>query len=457
MDRSKTRVACRIDGSSEQGDCPVKFVPQFDQGNGWYNILPSPPPSRELEGEEAADWLVIGAGFTGLSAARRLADCFPNDRVALIEADRVGHGTSGRNAGFAIDLPFIREAHGNIEHGRRLLKMHRAGVNELNRLVEEHAIDCQWKNSGKYMVAVGNQACRDLMETQAFLEEIGEPSEVLDRNELSERLGTKFYRTGLYSPGTYLMNPAALTRGLATSLPTNVDLYEDSPITDIRFGREIVAQTAKGIIKAPRVILATNGFTEAFGVMKRRVFNIMSFASITYSLSDKAGKGEGGLGCIPEWGVHPVGPAGATIRRTQDNRIWYRSGLIYSPFMRSSRRLLERYLRLHVKEIMARFPQLGEPRFEHTYGGGMCISQNAEPVFQRPANNIFVAACQNGTGVAKGTVHGRLIADWAAGVHSELLDIARAYGEPNRLPVEPFLGWGVTIRLAWDGWRGRME
>ncbi len=457
MDISKTRLACRIEGCSDRGEDPVRFVPQFDQGNGWYNILPTPPPSRELTDEEVVDWLVIGAGFTGLSAARRLADCLPDDRIALVEADRVGRGTSGRNAGFAIDLPFIREAHGSIEHGRRLLKMHRAGVNELNRLVEEHAIDCQWKNSGKYMVAVGRQACADLMETQAFLEKIGEPSEVLDRNELNRRLGTRFYRAGLRSSGTYLMNPAALTRGLAASLPENVALYEDSPITSIRFGAQIVAHTAKGAIKAPRVILATNGFTEAFGIMKNRVFNIMSFASITSALSSKAGEAEGGLGCIREWGVHPVGPAGATIRRTRDNRFWYRSGLIYSPLMRSSRGLLERYLRHHIKEFKARFPQLGEPRFEHTYGGGMCLSQNAEPVFQRPASNVFVAACQNGTGVAKGTIHGRLIADWAASVDSELLDIARTYGEPSRLPVEPFLGWGVAIRLAWDGWRGWME
>jgi len=452
-----TRTACFIDRSLNQSDYKVRFLPQYDRENGWYNILPSPPPGRKLDGEQTTDWLVIGAGFTGLSAGRRLADCFPDDRIAIVEADRVGHGASGRNAGFAIDLPFIREAHGNVEHGRRLLKIHRAGVNELDRLVKQYSIDCQWANSGKYMVAVGSQACRELMETHDFLKKIGEPGELIDRDTIAGRLGTEFYRKALYSPGTCLMNPAALTRGLAANLPANVDLYEDSPITDIRFGKMVVAKTTKGIIKSPRVILATNGFTEAFGVMKNRIFNIMSFASLTAPLSDWADEGREQLGNTPEWGIHPVGPTGATIRRTQDNRIWYRTGLIYTPLIQSSAELLERYHSLHVKALVARFPQLGEPRFEHSYGGGMCISQNAEPIFQRPADNVFVAGCQNGTGVAKGTIHGRLIADWAAGVNSELLDIARSYGEPNRLPREPFRGWGVTIRLAWDGWRGRME
>ncbi|MCP4285768.1 MAG: FAD-dependent oxidoreductase, partial [Gammaproteobacteria bacterium] len=297
-----TRTACFIDRSLNQSDYKVRFLPQYDRGNGWYNILPSPPPGRKLDGEQATDWLVIGAGFTGLSAGRRLADCFPDDRIVIVEADRVGHGASGRNAGFAIDLPFIREAHGNVEQGRRLLKIHRAGVNELDRLVKQYSIDCQWANSGKYMVAVGSQACRDLMQTHEFLNKIGEPGELIDRNTIAGRLGTEFYQKALYSPGTYLMNPAALTRGLAANLPANVDLYEDSPITDIRFGKTVVAKTTKGIIKSPRVILATNGFTEAFGIMKNRIFNIMSFASLTPPLSEWADKGRDLLGNTPEWG-----------------------------------------------------------------------------------------------------------------------------------------------------------
>ncbi|MCP4238299.1 MAG: FAD-dependent oxidoreductase, partial [Aestuariibacter sp.] len=294
------------------GSHKVGFLPRYDGGNGWYNILPPPSPGRKLEGEQATDWLVIGAGFTGLSAGRRLADCFPGDRIVIVEADRVGHGASGRNAGFAIDLPFIREAHGEVEQGRRLLKVHRAGVQELDRLVQQYSIDCQWAKSGKYMAAVGGQACRDLMETHDFLNGIGEPGELIDRDAIAGRLGTKYYRKALYSTGTHLMNPAALTRGLAANLPANVDLYEDSPITDIQFGKTVVARNAEGLIKAPRVILATNGFTEAFGIMKNRIFNIMSFASLTPPLSEWAGQDEDQLGDIPEWGIHPVGPTGAT-------------------------------------------------------------------------------------------------------------------------------------------------
>lgn len=433
----------------------VRFTPQFDAGNGWYNILPPAPTARELEGDQKAHWLVIGAGYSGLSAARRLAEHFPDQSIALVEADRVGRGTSGRNAGFAIDVPFLQESRGELERGRRIFSLHRAGVAELERLVTEHSIECQWSRRGKYMVAVGNAKQKVLQQTQDFLLAVGAQSEVLGPEALKERLGTGHYRMGLYSPGTCLMNPAALTRGLAASLPDNVDLYENSPITETRFDSSILAKSARGSIAASGVILATNGFSETFGIHRHRLFNIMSFASITRPLS--VPEQIDLLGGTEDWGLHPVGAAGATVRRTQDNRIWHRIGFVYPHKNRASESLLQQVRQQHVKDFKTRFPQLGEPDFEHTYAGLLCMSLNTEPLFQRLGDNAFIVACQNGIGVAKGTIHGRLIADWAAGVNSELLQFARAYGEPSRLPPEPFLGWGVSARLRLEAWKGRME
>lgn len=432
----------------------VRFLPRFDDGNGWYNILPPPPPARELEGDVVADWLVIGAGYAGLSAARTLAGHFPDKRIALVEADRVGRGTAGRNAGFAIDLPFLGEAHADLARGRRILALHRAGQAELDRLVHEHGIQCQWSRRGKYMVAVGARARKVLDKTQEFLTALGAESTPLYTEALKERLGTGYYRMGLYSPGTYLMNPAALTRGLAASLPENVDLFENSPITGVQLQPEILARGRKGSLRVKGVILATDGFTEAFGIARHSLFTIMSFASLTRPMSDAE---MGRLGGTPDWGVHPVGPAGPTIRRTQDNRIWHRIGFAYSATVSASAGAIERHRKRHIADFMARFPQLGEPTFEHTYAGGLCMTRNTEPLFQRLSDNVFVVGGQNGIGVSKGTIHGRLIADWAAGKTSELLDHARAYGVPSKVPREPFLGLGVSARLRLEAWKGRME
>lgn len=433
----------------------VRLLPRFDRCNGWYNILPPPPSARQQEGDHAADWLVIGAGFTGLSAARTLAGHFPADRITLIDADRVGNGASGRNAGFAIDVPFLQEAHGDLERGKRILALHRAGQAELDRLVSEHGIDCQWSRRGKYMVAVGERAKDILRQTQSFLDALGADSTVLCADALKDRLGTGFYQMGLYSPGTYLMNPAALTRGLAASLPENVVMFENSPVLELQLAPDVVVRTEKGRIRAKGIILATDGFIEAFGILRHRVFNIMTYASITGPLSTPGEADR--LGGTPDWGVHPAGAAGATIRRTQDNRIWHRVGFAYSSTMRVSGEALRRFREMHIKDFKDRFPQLGAPKFEHTYAGNLCMSRNSEPIFQRLSDNVFIVGCQNGIGVSKGTIHGKLVADWAAGASSELLEHARSYGAPCKIPSEPVLGLGVSARLRLEAWKGRME
>ncbi|MEM7270735.1 MAG: FAD-dependent oxidoreductase, partial [Pseudomonadota bacterium] len=74
---------------------------------GWNEILPAAPPPNQLAGDETADWLVIGAGFAGLAAARRLAQNNPGDRVVVLDAVRIGEGPVGRNSGFMIDLPHV--------------------------------------------------------------------------------------------------------------------------------------------------------------------------------------------------------------------------------------------------------------------------------------------------------------------------------------------------------------
>ena len=431
----------------------TRFLPRFDDGNGWFNILPPPPPARELEGDVVADWVVIGAGYAGLSAARTLATHFPDKRIALIDADRVGRGTSGRNAGFAIDLPFLQESHGDLDRGRRILALHRAGQAELDRLVHDHAIDCQWSRRGKYMVAVGDRAIGILNKTQEFLTALGCESTPLRTEALKERLGIGHYRLGLYSPGTYLMNPAALTRGLAASLPENVDLYENSPVTELSLSPQIMLRSPKGALRGGGIILATNGFTEAFGIARHSLFTIMSFASLTAPLSrSRSAWAEPEIGAFTRW-VRPGRPS-ATPRTTASGT---GSALPIPP--RSAARLPPSSATAAATSPIS---SAGSPpwvsRTSNTRTPVACACRaTANRCSSGLSDRVFVVACQNGIGVSKGTIHGRLIADWAAGRESELLGHARAYGTPCPIPPEPFLGLGVSARLKLEAWKGRME
>ena len=440
--------------SLDAGRRKVAYLPRYDDGNGWYNILPAPAAARELAEDQRADWLVIGAGYAGLSAARRLAELHPQDRIIVVEADRVGRATAGRNAGMAIDHPFLSETNGSLERAHRILRLHRAGIAMLDRQVKTHAIDCQWSARGKYQVAVGDTARASLDHTARLLTDLGMPFDMVDGPTLQKRLGTASYQSAIYTPGTHLMNPAALTRGLGAALPANVELFENSPVTHLTTGSSIKAETPKGTVRAARAILATDGFTPAFGILRGRIINIISFAVLTEPLSVAQ---QERLGGERDWGVHPVGRAGATIRRTQDERIWYRTAFRYSRDMSCSPGQLQDYRAKVVASFHKRFPQLGDARIAHAYSGGLSFSQNNEPFFSRVEPNLFAVACQNAIGIAKGTIHGALMAEWASGGASPLIDDVLAYGTPSRLPPEPFLGWGVAARLAAVRFTGHQE
>lgn len=133
-------------------------LPHDDSSCGWYAALPQQPACKRLHGEQRADYAVIGAGFAGVAAARRLGELLPDKRIILVDAQRVGQGASGRNSGFVIDLPhkFALE-HPDPAHKQRLLSLNRAAIAQLQGLIERHGIDCQWSHAGKYQGAVGQR------------------------------------------------------------------------------------------------------------------------------------------------------------------------------------------------------------------------------------------------------------------------------------------------------------
>ena len=135
----------------------AKPLPHDDAGCGWYNVLPPPGPARRVAGDETADWVVLGAGITGLAAARRLAELAPDARILLIEAQRVGYGATGRNAGFILETPHYTEGWPKAR-SERLLRIFRAGADYLREAVARHDIDCQWTETGQLKGAHGDVA-----------------------------------------------------------------------------------------------------------------------------------------------------------------------------------------------------------------------------------------------------------------------------------------------------------
>jgi glycine/D-amino acid oxidase-like deaminating enzyme len=386
----------------------------------------------------------VGAGFTGLAAARRLVEHRPGWRVVVLEAQRVAAGASGRNSGFVVDVGHYDHRLG-VAGNQRLVRLARAGIDRLRALVNRYGIDCAWAECGRLHGAAGDAGMRSLEAFRAGLEAMGEPCEWLDAAAMAAITGTSHYRAGARTPGAVLIQPAALVRGLAATLPGSVELYEETPVRAIRQREAWRVETDTGALMADRLVLATNGYTPALGFLRRQVFPMCTFGSLTRALTAEE---LAALGGEREWGLVSEARLGSTVRRTRDGRILIRNTALYARGLRITERTRAGVREIHRRAFLARFPALARVELEHTWAGVMGMSLNGVQFFGRIARGLFAAAGYNGVGVAMGTISGTLLADLVVGAESGLLADMQALPGPAWVPPEPLLGAGVRATLA---------
>ena len=435
----------------------IGLLPENDTANGWAAYLPPRTPSPHLTCDVRADWIVIGAGWAGLAAARQLAVNRPSDRIVIIDAAAAADGASGRNSGFAIDLPHTSGASADENRGALgHMRLARGRIAHLKEQIEAHGIDCDWRERGKYQAAVTTRGVAEYLDPFAeALAHMGEPFEWIEAAALREKLGTVHFTRAVYTPGGALMNPVALVRGLADSLPGNVELYEHTPALCVEYANGTRVTTPEGTIRAPQCILAVNGFAPRFGAFERRVLPMLAFASLSRPLTNAQ---QAAYGVAEDWGMTPANSfVGTTMRYTSDRRLLIREKISYRPGMRVTEAERRRAAARHKRLFDARFPMLHDVELAHTWSGFAALTRNFAPGFGRIRGGVHAACCQNGVGVAKGTIAGVLAADLACGRDNPLLAEMEALGSPSPLPPEPALGLGVRSRLAWELWRWRAE
>lgn len=436
---------------------PIRRFPHDDNANGWSKILPQRTPKPPLEENVTADWVVVGGGLAGLSAARRLAENRPHDKVALVDASEAGENASGRNSGFAIGVSHNQDGSPDqLEKSSRHIRLVRASIDYNEAIVKRHGIECDWSRCGKYHAAVSQRATdKILVPLMKELDALGEPYRLVEGDGLRAEIGTAHFGAAVYTPGCVLMNPAALCRGLADTLPGNVSHYEKTPVTGVEYSSGVTLKTPNGSVRAPKMILTVNGCIEQFGFFKGRLLNFAAHCSLSRPLTSEE---RAALGGHAEWGLIPTyGFVGITMRLTRDHRLMIRQNVHFSPGMYVSDAKRATVQREHQRLFQERFPMLPDVTMEHTWTGYVCLSQNSTPGFGQVAENVHAAICQNGGGVTRGTIAGILAADKACGEDNPLIADIEKQGTPNKLPPRPFLDMGVHARSAWDLYANRDE
>ena len=430
--------------------------------SGWYAILPEPEPARVLEEDLTADWLVIGGGFAGLSAARRLQQLRKNERIVLLDSIRIGEGSSGRNSGFMIDLPHDISTDsyaGAVEGDIRQTQKNRYAISFAAEAAEEYGFSQEVFNPcGKINAAASEKGDQHNREYIEHLKAMGEESTWLAAADMKRITGTEYYLSGLLTPKTITIQAAAYVRGFAGGLSRNVDIYENSPVVAMeRTDGLWKVRTPKGSVSASKVILSVNGHLQSFGFLKRRLMHIFLYASMTRALTEEEIRKLGGE---PSWGVAPANPFGSSVRKISGvggHRILMRNKFHFTPLLEASDRDIQRAVRDHDRSFQRRFPMLKDVEMEYRWGGRLCLSWNGVPVFGELEDGLFAACCQNGLGASKGTLAGILAAEYASRVQNSYIEDYLNEEQPTRLPPEPFATIGATAFLNWQEWRAGLE
>ena len=445
----------------------VKRLPKNPGPAAWNEILGTAPHYPEAEGDLTADWLIIGGGFTGLSAAKRLGELRGGDSIMLVEANRIANGPAGRNSGFMIDLPHELGDNdgyaGTVDADRKQISLNRHAQAFARANADEFNMPAEAVNPvGRVNGAVNAHGKAHNDSYASHLDRLGEAYHHMNADDMRAMTGSDFYSSGLFLPGAVIVQPALYIRELATGLVHKqthpLTLFENSPALSFeKQGESWLVETPKATIKAKVIIMAVNGHAESFGFFKNRLMHVFTYASMTEPLNEAQQKRLGG---DLAWGITPSDPMGSTIRRHDGiggNRIVVRNRWTFDPSMEVPEARIAAFGRDQDASFIKRFPQLDDVKMAYRWSGHLCLSRNSVPAFGEVENNWYSACCQNGLGTAKGTLAGIGAVDLATKANSPIVQDLLSYDAPTKLPPAPLAKIGANLVLKWREFKAGPE
>ena len=384
----------------------------------WERSAPPPPATNPLNGDIDVEVAVIGAGFTGLSAALHLAQ--GGASVAVLEAVEIGFGGSGRNVGLVNagmwvmpdELPAVL----GDTHGQRLLDLLGNGPSVVFDLIERHGIACETERQGTLHCAVGAKGFKELKERARQWQERGAPVHLLGAEETAGKVGTTAYAGSLLDLRAGTIQPLAYARGLAAAaIAAGAAIHTDTPVTAVADeGSAWRLRTPHGSVRAAWVIVATNAYTSAIpgGVwpeVRSELVHLPYFNLATKPLGDDLARS-----ILPErQGVWDTREVLSSFRFDRQNRLVFGSvGALRGTGLAIHRSWGRRAL-------AKLFPQLRGVEFETEWYGQIGMTDNALPRFHRLGRQVLCFSGYNGRGIAPGTVFGRCLAQRVLGSLSE--------------------------------------
>lgn len=245
--------------------------------------------NNPLRGSHKADVVIIGGGYTGLSAAFNIRKKYPNKKIVLLEGACCGYGASGRNGGFCITTGWLDGVEKlDLENKKRAIEMANYGLNQIKEVMSEYGVDCDLEETGMLNVALSEKHVNILEKYQAFYKKIGLDTKLVEGDELKAEINSPLFIAGLMKPFGAILNPAKLAREMKRVVEElDVEVRERTIVTRITPGKTILVDTELGEIEAPDIVIATNAYSHKLGFFKNRVLPVGVFQIATEPLSEK--------------------------------------------------------------------------------------------------------------------------------------------------------------------------
>ncbi|WP_117194513.1 NAD(P)/FAD-dependent oxidoreductase [Rhizobium terrae] len=371
----------------------------------WEKTAPPPPVTPRLEGSVSADVVIVGGGYTGLSAALHLAEAGVN--VRLLEATEVGFGGAGRNVGlinagmWVMPDEFAKEI--GSHYGEKLLDFLGNAPYLVRELIARHGINCELETNGTLHCAVGREGLKELEERARQWQKRGAPITLIDAAETGRRIGSNAYAGALLDMRAGTLQPLAYARGLAhAAVKAGAKLHTGSPVvsTGEANGKRVV-KTAQGEVSADWIIVATDAYSHGPWVEVRREQVFLPYFNLaTTPLSDNLRHSilPNREGC---WDTKDIL---SSFRMDQAGRLVFGS---CGALRGTGTAIHKNWARRSLKRL---FPQLGEVEFEAEWYGQIGMTDNALPRFHKFGRNTIGFSGYNGRGIAPGTTFGKLLA-----------------------------------------------
>ncbi|MGE0719680.1 MAG: NAD(P)/FAD-dependent oxidoreductase [Alphaproteobacteria bacterium] len=403
----------------------------------WAATAPPGPATTPLAGDERADVVVVGGGYSGLSTALHLAE--RGVSVALLEAAVVGWGASGRNNGQVIPThPRFDPEHWVAMFGKERGEAYAATVRDSAAftfdLIRRLRIDCEAVQNG--WVQPAHRASRVALSRRRFEQWAarGAPVELLDRDATVAVTGSEFWHGGWRNRDGGHINPLGYARGLARgAIAAGVRVFEGSPATAIaRAGTGWKVTTAAGSVTAEKVVLATNAYSDdLWPGLRQTVIPVRSYQMATRPLGENVRRS--------------ILVGNIALSDTQGDLHFFRfdkDGRLVSGGALAIHAGHDARLRRRIGQRIARvFPQVGEVAFDHLWHGYVGITQDRMPHLHELAPGVVGWIGCQGRGVALATIMGRIVAEWVATGSRDGLPLPVA-------PLAPIPAHGFARRIA---------